>query len=80
MKAISPMSAATIARTPMTANVSPLRRRSTTCGTPREGRPMTIPAKMSSETPLPMPRSVICSPSHMTKIVPVVSVMIVLRM
>ena len=36
-----------------------------------------MPAKMSSEMPLPMPRSVICSPSHITKIVPVVSVIIV---
>ena len=29
---------------------------------------------MSRLIPLPMPRSVICSPSHMTKIAPVVSV------
>ena len=33
-----------------------------------------MPAKMMSDMPLPMPRSVICSPSHMTKQVPVVSV------
>ena len=33
-----------------------------------------MPAKMISEMPLPMPRSLICSPSHMTKAVPVVSV------
>jgi hypothetical protein len=32
-----------------------------------------MPAKMISEMPLPMPRSVICSPSHMMKAVPVVS-------
>ena len=32
-----------------------------------------MPAKMISEIPLPMPRSVICSPSHMMKAVPVVS-------
>jgi hypothetical protein len=31
-------------------------------------------AKISSDMPLPTPRSVICSPSHMMKIVPVVSV------
>ena len=31
---------------------------------------------MMSEMPLPMPRSVICSPSHMMKAVPVVSVII----
>ena len=36
-----------------------------------------MPAKMISEMPLPMPRSLICSPSHMTKAVPVVSVITV---
>ena len=34
-----------------------------------------MPVKMSSDMPLPMPRSVICSPSHMMKAVPVVRVM-----
>jgi hypothetical protein len=38
---------------------------------------VTMPAKMISEMPLPMPRSVICSPSHMMKAVPVVSETIV---
>ena len=33
-----------------------------------------MPAKISSDMPLPMPRSVICSPSHITNIVPVVRV------
>lgn len=33
-----------------------------------------MPAKMMREMPLPMPRSVICSPIHMMKIVPVVHV------
>ena len=33
-----------------------------------------MPAKISSDIPLPMPRSVICSPSHITNIVPVVRV------
>ena len=42
------------------------------------GSPTTMPAKMMSEIPLPMPRSVICSPSHMMKMVPVVSVRIVI--
>ncbi len=41
-------------------------------------RPTTMPAKMISEMPLPMPRSLICSPSHMTKAVPVVSVITVM--
>ena len=31
-----------------------------------------MPAKMISDMPLPMPRSVICSPSHMMKAVPAV--------
>jgi len=43
------------------------------------GRPTTIPAKMINEIPLPIPRSVICSPSHMTKAVPVVRVSTVNR-
>ena len=38
-----------------------------------------MPAKMISEMPLPMPRSVICSPSHMMNAVPVVSEIIVIR-
>ena len=33
-----------------------------------------MPAKMISEMPLPRPRSVICSPSHIRNIVPVTSV------
>ncbi len=36
-----------------------------------------MPAKMISEMPLPMPRWVICSPSHIRNIVPPVSVMMV---
>ena len=44
----------------------------------RRGRPTTMPAKMISEMPLPMPRSLICSPSHMTKALPVVSVSMVI--
>jgi len=38
------------------------------------GRPATMPAKISREMPLPTPRSVICSPSHITKILPVARV------
>ena len=38
------------------------------------GRATTMPEKMISEMPLPIPRSEICSPSHMTKAQPVVSV------
>ena len=36
-----------------------------------------MPEKMISEMPLPTPRAVICSPSHIRKIVPPVSVMTV---
>ena len=35
------------------------------------GSPATIPAKIMIEMPLPMPRSVICSPNHIRNIVPV---------
>ncbi len=38
-----------------------------------------MPAKMISEMPLPMPRSLICSPSHMMNAVPVVSVSTVIK-
>ena len=42
------------------------------------GRPTTMPAKMIRDMPLPMPRSVICSPSHMMNAVPVVRVRIII--
>src|SRR5690625_5721859 len=38
------------------------------------GKPATIPAKISNEIPLPMPFSVICSPSHIMNTAPVTSV------
>ena len=37
-----------------------------------------MPAKISSEMPLPIPFSVICSPNHIRKQVPAVSVRIVI--
>jgi hypothetical protein len=37
-----------------------------------------MPAKMISDMPLPTPRSLICSPSHMMKAEPVVSVRMVI--
>ena len=43
------------------------------------GKPATMPEKISSDMPLPMPRSVICSPSHMMNIVPVVRVRMHIR-
>jgi hypothetical protein len=39
----------------------------------------TIPAKMIREIPFPMPRSVICSPSHIIKAVPAVRVKTVIN-
>jgi hypothetical protein len=33
----------------------------------RDGKPATMPAKMISEMPLPMPRAVICSPIHISR-------------
>ena len=41
------------------------------------GRPATMPAKMMSEMPLPTPRAVICSPSHIRNMVPPASVITV---
>ena len=41
------------------------------------GRLATMPAKMISEMPLPTPREVICSPSHIRNMVPPTSVMTV---
>ncbi|MDT4869874.1 hypothetical protein FQZ97_1049250 [compost metagenome] len=34
------------------------------------GKPAAMPAKIRMEIPLPSPRSVICSPSHMRNMVP----------
>ena len=42
-----------------------------------EGNSATMPARMISEMPLPMPREVICSPSHIRNMVPPVSVTVV---
>ena len=39
-----------------------------------------MPAKMISETPLPTPRAVICSPSHKRNMVPPTSVTTVVKM
>ena len=50
--------------------------RSMDCMMPR-GMPTTIPQKMIREMPLPIPRSVICSPSHMTSMEPAVKVAMV---
>ena len=81
-------SISTIAPTTITANTMnsnavmidmlPVRR-SWNVFTRARGRPTTMPAKMINEMPLPTPRSVICSPSHITNAVPVVSVSTVMK-
>ncbi len=43
------------------------------------GKRATIPMNMMSEMPFPIPRSVICSPSHMIRMVPAVWVIMVMR-
>ena len=42
-----------------------------------DGSSATMPARMMSEMPLPIPRAVICSPSHIRNKVPPVSVIVV---
>ncbi len=43
------------------------------------GSPATMPARMIIEMPLPRPRSVICSPSHIRNMVPAVSVSVAMK-
>ena len=54
----------------------------TSCSVPpiADGRPDMMLARMIIEIPLPMPRSVICSPSHIRNIVPVTSVTAAVKM
>ena len=40
------------------------------------GKPAAIPAKIKIDIPLPSPRSVICSPSHIKNMVPAVKLTI----
>ena len=49
-------------------------RPSSSVPTSAAGSSATMPAKMISEMPLPTPRAVICSPSHIRKTVPPTSV------
>ena len=51
------------------ADNAPVRPSSRVC-TRAPGRAATMPEKMISETPLPTPRAVICSPIHISSIVP----------
>src|SRR5574337_700908 len=70
-KAVTP-STTTTTNSSLINDNSPLLDMPSVCTT-APGRPATIPAKISSEIPLPIPRSVICSPSHIRNSVPAVS-------
>ena len=63
-----------------TADIAPVRP-SSRVPARAEGSAATMPEKMISEIPLPTPRAVICSPSHIRKMVPPTSVItVVMRM
>ena len=72
---MSPPTSRNIAKT-VTGLTAPVRACSNTW-TMKIGMRATMPAMMMSEMPLPTPRAVICSPSHIRKIVPPVSVITV---
>ena len=80
MKTTAPITTTmtTVSRIRVNSPIAPLRIWSRVVST-AVGRPTTMPAKMINDIPLPTPRSVICSPSHMMKPVPVVSVRTVMR-
>ena len=75
------VTATIMTRSPSSTNSlsSPVADAACTSDTIAEGRRTTMPAKMMSEIPLPIPFSEICSPSHMISAVPVVSVIMVRR-
>ena len=71
MKTIKAMTAMAIRNTPMIRNAdsAPVRPSSSVPAI-AEGTSATMPEKMISEMPLPTPRLVICSPSHIRNSVP----------
>ena len=71
MKPITP--ATTTIRARITHSSRAPVRPSSRVPTSAEGSRATMPLKMINEVPLPTPRWVICSPSHIRKIVPQVS-------
>ena len=75
MKTMKPTSATVNTAKKMTSSglVAPVRACSS-CWTIRVGKRATMPAKMISEMPLPTPRLVICSPIHISSMVPPVNV------
>ena len=80
MKTTKAITATTITMMPtITAGLSaPVRPWVKNCAS-AAGSSATMPVKMMSEMPLPMPRAVICSPSHIRNIVPPTSVMMTPR-
>ncbi len=78
MKTTKVMTAMTMTITPMMTAAEMLPTRP--CSKNRAsapGMPATMPTKMMSEVPLPMPRAVICSPIHIRNMVPPTRVMTV---
>ena len=76
MNTMMAMTAIAITSSPMMSGVeSAPCRPSSSVPTRACGNCATMPAKMMSEMPLPTPRAVICSPSHIRKMVPPTSVM-----
>ncbi len=71
MKTMKVMTATAPTMNAMTKNGDndPVRLNSKSCAI-AEGTRATIPEKMMSEMPLPTPRAVICSPSHIKNTVP----------
>jgi hypothetical protein len=74
MKRTRPTASATIAAT-SSGSIVPVRPPSKICAR-CTGSEATMPAMMISETPLPMPRLVICSPIHMRNNVPPTRLMV----
>ena len=76
MNTTKPITTTTITITPRMTGVetAPERPWLKNCASAR-GISATMPTKMMSEMPLPMPRAVICSPSHIRNMVPPTSVM-----
>ena len=77
MKATTPTATMRMPRI-IKGDIRPLRPNSNKAAIP-VGKLATMPEKIISDVPLPMPRAVICSPSHIRNTVPPVSVITVER-
>src|SRR5215470_12257520 len=80
-RSMNTMKAITATAMMMTIRISPVDmppvRPSSSMLASADGNSATMPDRMISEMPLPMPREVICSPSHIRNMVPPVSVIAV---